>query len=150
VHGVSDARDFSGDASSIEDVLLSWSRGLTLVEPYLEEAHVEELSDDCLVVGAAPSIEHIDPICTEPLDLTTISSPLLLTTPSRLHAFYESLCDIRGHNPSLNPYYAYIEDMPRKIEWTTFFCLFVDIRNCVFLGDQFEVNFGMLLSHWWL
>jgi len=37
-----------------------------------------------------------------------------------LHAFYESLGDIRGYNPSLDPYYAYLEDMPRKFGWTTF------------------------------
>jgi len=58
-----------GDASSVEDGLPSWSRELALVEPYLEEAPFEELCDDSLVVGAAPSIDHIDPICTEPLDL---------------------------------------------------------------------------------
>jgi len=40
-----------------------------LVEPYLEEVLFEELCDESLVVDAAPSIEHIDPICTEPLDL---------------------------------------------------------------------------------
>ena len=77
-----------GDASSIEDILLSWSRGLTLVELYLEEAPFEELCDDSLVVGAAPSIDHIDPICIEPLDFTPISFPLLPATPSHLHAFH--------------------------------------------------------------
>jgi len=92
-----------------------------LVGPYLEEAPFEELCDDSLVVGAAPSIEHIDPICAAPLDLTPISSPILPTMPSHLRAFHESLSDIRGYNPSLDPYYAYLEDMPRKIEWTTFF-----------------------------
>ena len=73
-----------GDASSVEDVLLSWSGGLTLVEPYLDEAPFEELCDDSLVVGVAPRIDLIDPICTELLDLTPISSPLLSTTPSHL------------------------------------------------------------------
>ena len=53
-----------GDASSVEDDLPSWSGGLILVEPYLEEAPFEELCDDSLVVGVAPSIDHIDPICT--------------------------------------------------------------------------------------
>jgi len=105
-----------GDASSIEDILLSWSRGLTLVELYLEEAPFEELCDDSLVVGIAPSIEHIELICTEPLNLTPISSPLLPIMPSHLHAFHESLGDIRGYNPSLGPYCVYLEDMPRKIE----------------------------------
>jgi len=92
-----------------------------LVEPYLEEASFEELCDDSLVVGAAPSIDHINPICSEPLDLTPISSPLLSTTPSHLHAFHESLGDIRGYNPSLDPYCTYLEDVPRKIMWNTFF-----------------------------
>jgi len=64
-----------GDASSVEDVLLSWLGGLTFVEPYLEEAPFEELCDDSLVVGAAPSIEYIDPIHAEPLDMAPISPP---------------------------------------------------------------------------
>ena len=78
------------------------------------------------MVGAAPSIEHIDPICTKPLDLTPISFPLLHTTPSHLHAFHESLGDFRGYNPSLDPYYAHLEDMPSNIEWTTFFDYYFD------------------------
>jgi len=105
-----------GDTNSVEDVLLSWSGGLILVEPYLEEARFEELCDDSLVVGAACSIEHIDPIYTKPLDLTPILSPLLHILPSHMHAFHESLGDIQGYNPSLDPYCAYLEDMPRKIE----------------------------------
>ena len=97
-----------------------------MVESYLKEAPFEELCDDSLVVGAAPSINHIDLICTEPLDLTLISSPLLPTRPPYLHAFHESLGDIQGYNPSLDPYCAYLEDMPRKIEWTTFFDYYFD------------------------
>jgi len=38
-----------------------------------------------------------------------------------LHAFHESLGDIRGYNPSFDPYCAYLEDMPRKIMWSPFF-----------------------------
>ena len=110
-----------GDVSSVQDVLLPWSGELTLAKPYLEEAPFEELCDNSLVVGAAPSINHISPICTEPLDLTLISSPLLSTTLSHLHAFHESLGDVRGYNPSLDPYCAYLEDVPRKIMWSTFF-----------------------------
>ena len=110
-----------GDASSIGDVLLSWSGGLTLVEPRLEEAPFGELCDDSLVVGAAPSIEHIDPICTEPLNLTPISSSLVPTNRSLCHAFHESLGDISGFHPSFDPYCAYLEDVPRKIMWSTFF-----------------------------
>ena len=90
-------------------------RRLTLVEPYLEEAPSKELCDDSLAVGAAPSIEHIHPIFTEPLDLTPISSPLLPTIPSHLHAFHESLGDVSRYNPSFFPYYAYLEDIPRKV-----------------------------------
>jgi len=66
------------------------------------------LCDDSLVVGDAPNIEYIDPICIEPLDLILISSPLFPTSPSHLHAFHESLGDISGYNPSFDPYCAYV------------------------------------------
>jgi len=46
---------------------------------------------------------------------------MLPTNPSHLHAFHEPLGDIRGYNPSFDPYCAYIEEMPRKVEWTSFF-----------------------------
>ena len=105
-----------GGASFVEDDLLDWLGDIALLEPSYQDLY----SDD-VRVSAAPSIEHIDPICTKPLDLTPISSPFLSTTPSPLHAFHESLGDIRGYNPSLDPYCAYLDDMPRKIEWTTFF-----------------------------
>ena len=74
-----------------------------------------------MVGDAAPSIEHIDFICTTSLDLAPISSPSLSTTPSHLHAFHESLGDIRGCTPSFDPYCVYLKDMPRKIVWGTFF-----------------------------
>ena len=70
-----------GDASFIEDVSLSWSGGLTLVESYLEEAPFEEFSDDVEMGSATPSMELIDSICTEPLDSTPISSPFLPIIP---------------------------------------------------------------------
>ena len=92
-----------------------------MVQSYLEEALFEKLCDDSLVVGAAPSIEQIDPIYTEPLDLTPILSPLLPSNPSFWHAFHESLGDISGFHPSFDPYCAYLEDVPRKIVWSTFF-----------------------------
>ena len=60
-------------------------------------------------------------ICTEPLDLTLISSPLLSTMPFHLHAFHESLSDISGFYPSFDPYWAYLEDLPRKVMWNNFF-----------------------------
>jgi len=68
-----------------------------------------------------PNIEHTDPICNEPLDLTPTSFTLLPTTPSPLHVYPKSLGDIRGYNPSFDPYCAYLEDVPRKIMWSTFF-----------------------------
>jgi len=36
-------------------------------------------------------------------------------------AFHESLSDVRGYNPSFDPYCAYLEDVPRKIIWCIFF-----------------------------
>ena len=80
-----------GDATCIEDDSLEWSDDIALLEPSFEEYY----SDD-VRVGAAPSIEHIDPICIRPLDLTPISSPFLPTIFSHLHAFHESLGDIRA------------------------------------------------------
>jgi len=41
--------------------------------------------------------------------------------PSNLHAFYESLGDIRGYNPSLDHYCVYLGDLPRKVIWNTSF-----------------------------
>ena len=68
-----------------------------MVKAFVEEAPFEELCGDGMVVGAALSIEHIDPISTESLDLgSPISSSLLPTTPSHLHAFDKPLGDIIG------------------------------------------------------
>ena len=78
-----------------------------------------ELCGDLVMGIDTPSIEHIDPICHEPLDLTPTSSPLPPTTPFPVHAFPESLGDIRGYNSSIDPYCAYLEDAPRKITWST-------------------------------
>ena len=78
---------YRGDASAIEDDSLGWSEELTLIEPYLEEASFEEFSGDVALGSADPSIAHTDLICTEPLDSTPISSLLLPTTTSHLHAF---------------------------------------------------------------
>ena len=88
---------------------------ISLLEPSFEELYSNDLR-----VRAAPSIEHIDSICTESLDLAPVSSPLLSTTPSHLHA-HNYLGDIRRYDPFFDPYCAYLEDMPRKISWTTFF-----------------------------
>ena len=109
-----------GDASSIEDVSLSWLGGLTLVEPYLEEAPFEEFHDDVRMGRVIPSMGLIGSICAELLDSTPISSLFLPTLPSLLHALHKSLSDIRGSYPLFDPYCAYLEDAPRKITWSTF------------------------------
>jgi len=67
------------------------------------------------------SVEHTDPVCNKPLDLTPISSPLFSTAPSHLHPFHESLGHLRSYNPSFDRYCAYLEDVSRKIMWSTFF-----------------------------
>jgi len=51
-----------GDASSIEDVSLSWSGGLTLVESYLEEEPFEGFHDDVEIGSATPSMGRINSI----------------------------------------------------------------------------------------
>ena len=61
-----------------------------MVEPCLEKAPFEELCGDIVMGSTTPAIRLINPICTEPLDLISISSPLLPTTPSYVHAFHES------------------------------------------------------------
>ena len=55
------------------------------------------------MVTDTPSIEHTDFICTKPFDLMHISSPLFSITSSYLHAFHESLGDIREYNSSFDP-----------------------------------------------
>jgi len=80
-----------------------------------------ECDVDIMLDSDTPSIMHIDPICSELFDSTPISSPLPPTTPSYMHTFHESLGDIRGYSPSVDPYCAYLEDVPRKIMWSTFF-----------------------------
>jgi len=112
---------FRGDISVLEDTSFLRSKELTLVEPHLEEAPLEELCGDIVMGTDTPSIGPTDPIGNEPLHLTSTSSPLPPTTPSHLHAFHESIGDIKGYNPSLDPYCAYLEDVPRKIMWSTFF-----------------------------
>jgi len=83
-----------GDVSVLEDASLIRSKELTLVEPHLEEAPFVEFCGDLVMGVDTPSIERINPICNEPLDLSPTSSPLPPTTPFLAHAFHESLCDI--------------------------------------------------------
>jgi len=112
---------FRGDVSVLEDTSLLRSKQLTLVEPHLPEAPLEEVCGDLVMGTDTPSIRPTDPIRNEPLDLTPTSSPLPPTIPSHLHAFRESLGDIKGYNPSFDPYCSYLDDVPRKITWSTFF-----------------------------
>jgi len=92
-----------------------------LVAPHLEEAPFAEFCGDIVMACDTPSIEHTDSICSELFNLTLTSSLLLPTTPFHVHAFHESLGDIGGYNPSFDSYFAYLEDMPRKLMWSTFF-----------------------------
>jgi len=92
-----------------------------IVESYLEEAPFEEFHNDVEMGRATPSMGLIDSICIELLDSMPISSPFLPNLPSPLHAFHESLGDIRGPHPLFDPYCAYLEDVPRKMTWSTFF-----------------------------
>ena len=110
-----------GNVRALEDDSLGGSKELTLVEPYREEAPFAEFYGDVVMGDDTTSIEHTNPICNKPLDLTPVSSPLLPTAPSHLRAYHESLGDIRGYNPSFDPYCAYLEDIPRKIMWSTAF-----------------------------
>jgi len=110
-----------GDGNIIDDVSLPRSKEHTLVVPYLEEAPFMEFDGDIALNSDTPSIEHINPICSELFDSTRISSPLPPTSPTYMHIFHESLSDIRGYSPSVDPYCAHLEDVPRKIKWSTFF-----------------------------
>jgi len=85
-----------GDANCVEGDSFDWAGGIALLEPSFEE-----YCNDDVRVDAAPSIEHIDPIYAESLDLVPISFPILPTTPSHLHAFLQSLCDISRSQPHL-------------------------------------------------
>ena len=68
-----------GDVSDLEDDSLEWSKELTLVGPYPEEASFEELCGDIMIGSAPPSVVHTNPICYWLFDLTLISSALLPT-----------------------------------------------------------------------
>ena len=99
---------FIGDTSVLEDASLVWSEVLVLVGLCLTEALAEELCGDIMMGSASPSIGLIVPVCTEPPNLMPISSLLLPTTPSYVHAVHEPLDDVRGYYPSLDPYCAYL------------------------------------------
>ena len=84
------------DASVLENASLVWLEEPILIQSCLEEALFEVFYGDIVKGNAIPSIQLIDFICIEPLDLTCISSLLLPTTTYHLHAFHESLDDVRG------------------------------------------------------
>ena len=137
------------DGSVLEDASPLWSEEFTVVEPHLEETPFVELGGDFVMGMDTPSIEHIDPIGKEPLDSSLISSPLPPPIPPQLHDFHESLGDIRGYAPSLDPYCAYLVDVPRKITWSTCFNKTFDFsmafskfkRTLTFFASSFAVLF---------
>ena len=65
------------DTSIPEDDSLVQSKELSLVRSYPEEAPFEEFCGHIVMGSETPSVGHIDPIYTEPVDLTPTSSPLL-------------------------------------------------------------------------
>jgi len=130
------------DVSILEDDSLRLSKGLTLIKPHLEEPPFVEFCGDVVMDTNTHNIKDTDPICNEPLDLTPILSPLLPMTPSNLHAYHVSVGDIRGYNPSFDPYCAYLEDMPRKIIWSTFFNHIFDFSMAF---DEFKGHLLCLL-----
>jgi len=89
--------------------------------PWLSDILRRLLSRSNVMVSAPLSIVYINSIRTKPLDLTPTSSPLLCITPSYLRASYESRGNIRGSYPLLDPHYTYLDDVPRKMMWSTFF-----------------------------
>jgi len=70
-----------GDGSVLEDASCLRSKELALVVPHLQEAPFVEFDGDLALNNDTPSIEHLDPICSELFDSTPTSSPLLSTTP---------------------------------------------------------------------
>jgi len=104
----------------LEDASLLRSKELTLVEPHPKQAPFVEFCGDIVMGGDTSSIRRTNPISYELFDLIPISHPLLTTTP-HVHAFHESLGYIRGYNSSFYPFCAYLQEVPRKIMWSTFF-----------------------------
>jgi len=74
-----------------------------------------------VVVGAPSSLESMNLILVEALDLVPTSSPLLCPIPSYVHVLDVSLGDIRGYDLSINLHRTYLEGMPMKFMWITFF-----------------------------
>ena len=66
-------------------------------------------------ISASPGPESMNLILVETFDLVPVSSPLLYTIHSYVHVLDASLGDIAGNNPSIDPYYIYLEDMPLSL-----------------------------------
>jgi len=138
-----------GDVRTLEDDSLSWSEEPILGVPHLEEAPVVECVGEDVWDNDTHSIEHIDPICAELFDSTPILSSVLPPTPPQLHVDNEPLGDIRGYNPSLDPFCAYLAAMPRKILWRPLLANPFDFsmafskfkRALTFLASSFAVLF---------
>jgi len=103
-----------GDVSVLEHASLVWSKALVLVAPHLEEAPFADVYGDVVMGGTTPSIGLIEPICNEPLDLTPLH-PLYFPPPPLICMLIMTLGDIKGYNPSFDPYCAYLKDVPRNI-----------------------------------
>jgi len=76
--GLEMGESYMGDVTVLEHDFSTWLKEHILVESHLEEGPFAELCNDSLVVGATPS-DHIDQICTEPLD----STPHFIPPPSQ-------------------------------------------------------------------
>ena len=157
---------FTGDVSVIKNDSLDWSKELTLVKPYREEAPFEELCYDVVMGCVILIIRHIDFICIEPLDITPVLVPSLLTTSSHVHAFHKSLGDIKGFYPSFCPSCAYLEEVSREIIWSTFFdytfgfsmaydkferpptifVTYLQVSSCFYYSEMHALDFDKLLQ----
>ena len=62
MHEIRDGCSFNDDVSALEDNSLTRSTELALFKPYLEEAPIEKLCGDNVLVRAISSIGHIDSI----------------------------------------------------------------------------------------
>jgi len=70
---------------------------------------------------------------------------------------YASLGYFRGYNPSIDPYYVCLDDLPRKIMWTTFFNPSYNFskpidkvkRILVVFGVIFVISSYLLFSELW-
>ena len=125
-----------------EDDSCALSEEYFLVEQHLEETSLQESSGDDVVVRVAHSPKFIEFILDKAFDLDPFPCPLH-RTPSSLRTFHESLGDIRWHQCSLDPYYAYLEDVLRNIMWNTFFDYAFDFSMAF---DKFKKTITMFAT----